>query len=67
MLHLAFLIPCVIEGFGPMFFNEWAPKDFFALNSVFSAMYYGADYILVSEPVFLIIYLLIYQNFFSRQ
>ena len=51
------LIPCVIEGFGPMFFNEWAPKDFFALNSVFSAMYYGADYILVSEPVFLIIYL----------
>ena len=51
------LIPCIIEGLRPMFFNEYAPIDFFSLTSVFRTMYFGADYILVSEPVFLIIYL----------
>jgi len=50
-------IPCVITGFKSMFFSNYTPSDFFILQDVFRAMFYGADDILVSEPIFLIIYI----------
>lgn len=54
---ITIFIPCTIRGFEAMFFSTYTPTDFFALKSVFEAMYYGVDNIFVAEPLFLIIYL----------